>query len=177
MRLITIQNKKVLNTLLDNKLYTADFDHIFNDIEKDETNKFKAYQTLMNHYKYKVPPIFCCVLNRFSAFKETRNSKNSVILGLEVPDKLVKLHDINVWTNLQYCISKGFWKDSIYERYKPYLDGQFINGTTTVQAVIPYITPEFLLCAYKLPKNFLIQRENSNLLVDKAFCETPIYSK
>lgn len=155
MRLVTIQNKKVLDILKNGKIYTADFDHIFK-LEKNEPVKFMSYQVLMECYGYKHPPIFCCILDRKSTFNETKVSKNRVIIELEVLDTLVNVHNINVWNNMQYCIDRGIWTEETYERYKPYLlNGNLRDIGAIVQSTIPYINPKWIVGAYELPRNFI----------------------
>ena len=180
MRLITIQNKKVLETLLDNKLFTADFDYIFNKVNIDETNKFMAYQILMRRYGYKFPPIFCCVLDRWSSLKGTKISKNSVILELEIFDSIVNLHNFDVWVNLQHCIENGYWNDTVHERYNPYLDGLGAgNRSNTIQAVIPYIKPSSLINAYEITDEFIKNYDSyiGNLLINTSYNKIPIYKR
>ena len=156
MHLVTIQNKKVLNILKSGKIYKADFAYICDDIEKDYSYKISTYQVLMKHYMYITPPIFCAVLNRFAIFDGTKYNKDSIILKIDVPDDLIKMHLNITWKIILRSFEEDTWTSAIYNGIEAYLDGRNADlKDMCVQAVIPYIKPEWLIEAYKVPKNFM----------------------
>ena len=161
MKLVTIQHKKVLlDILLAGKIYKNDFkymlSHSFIDEkrEKEERDKILAYQVLMQYYDYKFPPIFCCLVDKHVNFKNTKKSRSNILLELDVPDEYVKLHLIFRWEIIQNKISLEKWDEAEYIHQKPFFHDENLDCGLTVQAVIPYIRPEWLIGAYTIPKNF-----------------------
>ena len=149
MKLVTIQDKKVLDILLKGKTYISDFLYSFDDIEEDDSTYIKAYQVLMQHYKYVYAPIFCCVLDRYSDFSGTKISKKQVLLELDVPDGFVKMFIQKVWVNIIDLIKHNLWDGAKFGAAISYLDGLNANiNDFTVQAVIPFIKPEWLVAHY-----------------------------
>ena len=163
MYLVTIQSKKVLNTLLDGKLYRADFPYIFKSFNEDETNKALAYQILMRYYYLKSAPIFCCALDRLSCFNGT-NPHNKVLIELNVPDNEVRsLHAYAAW--LYILKNSNSWNVDENEKYKPYFyscEPPHLDLIT--QAILAYICPNWLTAAYKIDKHFIDNFEDANKL-------------
>lgn len=175
MKLATIQSKEVLNILSNWEIYKSDFNKIFDDIDTNYSSKMQAYQILMKHYGYKTAPIFCCVVDRRSNFYDFRKS-NDILLELNVPDELVNLHLIYYWMDILFYTAKGQWNEDKYKRYKNYLDG--INADdmkADVQAVIPFIQPEWVIGAYKIDKDFVKECIKSNMLESKSYAHNQIY--
>lgn len=174
MTLITIQNKKVLDRLKSGKIYTSDFDHICDNVDEDDSYKFKSYRALMNHYDYYYPPIFCAVLDKVTSFNGTRDSRSNVILKLSVPDVAVKLHRYTTWHIMTLKTALKNYDSIILEECES-LDTEKIDKGEPIQAVIPYIKPEWLLEAYKVPKDFIANFIFSRLLLECDFNQDKIF--
>ena len=79
MRLITIQNKYVLDTLKNNKIYYADFDKI------SFSNYKKQWKELAKYLGFNECPIFCSPIDNDEA--STASNVNGVKITLDVPDE------------------------------------------------------------------------------------------
>lgn len=139
MRLITIQHKNVLKTLLSGQVYYAP--------PTVSKNLQKPYQKMLEHYKWYVKaPVFACVEGRYCEFYGAKTEK-SCILVLDVPDEQIKLQGYYNWVDVIYFTElPGEW-DSIMslEKFTEYtLDGKNIRDRDAVQATIPYIHPNWL---------------------------------
>ena len=164
MKLVTVQHKKVLETLLNNNIYRNDFKYIIKspfdnlDVKEElkEKAKVEAYQILMRHYCFSSPPIFCCVVDRLADFTHTNISKNSVLLELDVPDDLIKLHLLSTWDSILYNIYNKSWTDILYNNvFRKALDGEKTEREElNIQAVISYIHPDWLTGYYNVPEDF-----------------------
>ena len=158
MTLITVQDSKVLKTLLDNKTHIADFLYIV-DIDDDSPSVVTSYQLLMNHYDYKNAPVFCCALNRIADFSAVTIKPSSVLLELDVPDEFIKLQVAGDWCNIMTYVHYkcpfgvlGWTLGALMD----ILDGKNTDcEDLAIQATIPYIKPEWLNCAYEIPKHFI----------------------
>ena len=155
MKILMVQGKKVLNTLLKNKQYEADFYHT----KYLEDYAVTAYQILMKYLDYKTVPIFGCIFDRFSSFHGTHATKGSVILELDVPDELVTIQYFYGWLDFQSSIF--YLKPKPETAYHQQISYSFDPDLThnscmfTVQAVLPYIKPEWFVCAYKYDHEFI----------------------
>ena len=162
MKLVTIQHKKVLELLLKGITYENDFKYItsssFDDItdkqEKEEQDKIHSYQVLMRHYNYASPPIFCCIPEKRVSFEGTKISRYSILLELEVPDDFINFHLHFRWKNICNYISTGRYTAEKDEEAKQALEYRDVDCGLAMQAVIPFIYPEWLIGVYKIPKDF-----------------------
>lgn len=151
MKLVTIQNRSVLNTLLNNKSHFSDFNYVFDKTEVDESDQMKAYQVLMKAYNLKTAPIFCGVLGCGVNFYETKKSKNRVLLKLDVPNEFIHLHTMTLWLNIQYLIIHDMWTPEKEKKYIDLLSSNMMIGNGyrgSIQAIIPVIFPEWLVNYY-----------------------------
>lgn len=139
----TIQNKKVLETLKNNKIHYAK--------PVNFSSLSIPYDKMMKHYHWNHTPIFGCAVNRYCDFYGAI-LEDSVILTLDVPDDLVKLQVYYDWTDIIYYIENPKeWKDK-YSTYnfnnfiKNTLDGYRTNDPDAIiQVTMPYIKPEWLV--------------------------------
>ena len=172
MKLATIQHKKILKPLIKNRIHIADFNHIFDDIEKDYSSLNAAYQFMMNHYGYKDPPIFCCVVGKISDFRNTKNYKNIILFELDVPDEFVKLQSFYDWNNIVWYIENM----TRYTRHEPFdeyhrnvLNGLNLDEYGAVfQATIPYINPNWIKHIYNVDKKFMDLFISGSYLTDPS---------
>ena len=186
MKLVTIQNKKVLYKLINGHTYLNDFEYIIKEDknanyitpqEFAEMSRIKAYQVLMRHYGFTTPPIFCCVPNRVVNFTGT-TPKNNILLELEVPNDMIHVHLFDTWKHIYHSVYTKWWCDTLYEESKDYLDGKdTIYNLHSIQAVIPYILPEWLLSAYKVYDGFIDKYEDKALFEYNYKCCYCIYPK
>ena len=157
MTLLTIQDNKVLNNLLNNKTHIGDFYYI---IDPDDNDSYivEAYQKMMRHYGYDNVPIFCCVFDKLADFSGVIIKPSSVLLKLSVPDEFVKLQVAEHWRNI---MNYFYFKYDMYiPAWSPYdildvLDGKGIDNNIAIQATIPYIKPEWLMTAYDINEDFI----------------------
>lgn len=164
MRLLTIQSKKVLNILRSNKTYMADFYHM-NHLQ---LHNVEAYQLLMDYLQYKYVPIFCVVFNRLASFKNAHVIKGSVILDLNVPNEFIKLQSVYAWNDLQSTLFYVCLNDqNRYRKISESLNPDWTdNKLFTIQAILPYIEPDWVTCAYKYDKDFVKTFNDGVLLND-----------
>ena len=167
MKLVTIQHKKVLDILMNNKIYTSELDYIFNKVEIDESSVMNAYQFLMQQYGFKKAPIFCNKIGIKSTFNGTKSS-SKIILELNVPDNLIKIHSYNLWMHLLYAYCAYKVSNEFIDRMHDLFADDFVAKipiATTFQAVIPYIHPDWLVSAYKMPNDFISKFSSSDILL------------
>lgn len=185
MKLVTIQHKKVLYSLIKGNTYINDFKYVLTNSDDDsetitdeerlDISKVKSYQVLMRHYKYTTPPIFCCVVDRVANFTRTTPSKDNVLLELDVPDDFIHLHPFDTWDYIYRRINRNRWNEDLYEEEKVYLDGKDTDGTVlcSIQAVIPCIKPEWLKFAYKIDDKF-IDLCTENYIFEAGYSSNPL---
>ena len=151
MKILTIQNKDVLNTLKQNKIYYA------NRISLSENLK-EVYTMMMNHYNYVNSPIFGCIIGRYAEFYGA-NIENGIILELDIPDQYVKKQVYYDWTDLIYFMEfpEEFTSCSL-ELDDFMLD--VLNGKNTedldkpIQVTFPHIDPKWLINSYEITNDF-----------------------
>ena len=182
MQLLTIQDKKVLNILLKNKIYTSDFYHSFDDPSLDDFCLMNAYQLVMQHYGYTAPPIFCCVVGRLANFKGIKSIDHPVLLELYVPDEVVKLHSFTNWIDIIYQLSEEYVGpvDSSFDNYvEDVLDGADVsNVNTQIQATIPHIKIDWLSDAYDVTTDFIFKFPGFDTLNNpRSYGLKPIYTQ
>ena len=141
MRLITIQHKEVLKTLLGKLTYYA-------ERTKREMLQ-RPYRTMIKHYGWNgiKAPVFGCVVGEPCEFMGC-STKDAYILTLEVPDEKVRLQAYYKWTETCYFLSHS---DEWHQDYElPDYMEMVLNGLgltnkyMAVQATFPYIRPEWL---------------------------------
>ena len=186
MRLVTIQNKKILELLLKGITYKNDFEYVLGEIddcynfitqrEYSEITRAKAYQILMRHYRYTTPPIFCCIVQRIVNFTGTTKSNRNILLELEVPDEFINLHKFDTWQYIFHLVYRNDWNDALYETLKEYLDGKDTGKEYlgSIQAVIPFIKPDWLKGAYKITNRFIDLYEEE-YLYENNYNWKPLY--
>ena len=153
MKLLTIQSRKVLNTLRKGDTYKADF-YYMNHLKP---HLVEARQLLMRYLNYESVPIFCAIYDRYITFKNTYVTRSSVILELDVPDEFVTIQSLYDWIDLHVVLC--YANVDMPEQVKLYRIAETLDpgyGSTYVaQAVLPYIKPEWLVNAYKCNKEFI----------------------
>lgn len=176
MHLITLQSRKAIPVLLNKKPFISDFEHILSSKveltehrELYEKTKLKAYQLLMKQYDYKNPPIFCCIVDTIADFDLISSKKDKIIIEMEVPDEYVKVHGFENWAYIYYLIYKNYLTESIYDMLKNGLDGKNIDYNQAVQAVIPYINPEWVLGIWKPCESFVTHFSGGAVLDECQF--------
>lgn len=152
MKLITIQDINVFKQLKQNNVYYSDLSRLNN-----KSNLIKPYKIMMNHYGYLHVPIFCCVIGRYSEFFGAK-IEDGIILELDVPKDIVKLQVYYNWSDIIYFTEyPNEWSGSDINKF--IIDT--LNGYETdsdkhaIQAVIPYIHPEWLKGSYIISPKFL----------------------
>ena len=159
MRLATIQDKRVLKTLLKNQTHISDFYYIFNDLEKDYSQIAEIYQTVMKHYGYNNPPIFACVIGKYSNFYGSKSDRDIVLLELNVPNDLVNLQADKHWLDFIYYFYRKklfMHEDAFDQSVAEVLNGKDVTlPFETIQATIPFINPDWLQSAYEVDKDFI----------------------
>ena len=182
IRLATIQDKRVLKQLLNNQLFTSDFYYICDDLDVDYSDFIRIYQSVMDFYGYKNPPIFTCVVNDYANFYGTRRTKNIVLLDLWVPNDFVNVQSDTNWGDfLFYAYRPELWSfEESFEDFKAkVLNGKDIAKLREpVQATIPCIFPSWLNGAYEIDKTFIDKFRGFTVFSDSNFNELkPLYLK
>lgn len=149
MVLVTVQNKKVFDTLAHNAYYAP-------AVKSD--NLKSPYQMMCKHYKWDITaPVFACVKGKYCNFFGC-NTENAYILTLNVPDNIVKLQDYYNWVDIIYFTEfPNEWESSMSftEFTAKTLDGLGTDDPrSTIQATIPYIRPEWLTSYKPFTENF-----------------------
>lgn len=152
MKLVTVQNVEVVKQLRRGNTYYAELSRI-----EGESNLSNAYQVMMGHYGYSHAPVFGCVVGRRAEFYGA-NLDNSVLLELEIPDDVVRLQSYYDWSDVIYFLEFPYeWNGDDFDKFV----ANTLNGfgtadmKCTVQAVIPYILPEWLKEVYDLNVKFV----------------------
>ena len=105
----TIQNRKVLDTLLSNKIHFSKRDKIDNLTE--------PYKKMSEYYNWGSSPIFCCEVGRYSNFYGA-NCEDAVLLTLDVPDDLVKRQIYYDWSDVVYYTEfPNEWEYGSFDKY------------------------------------------------------------
>lgn len=135
----TIQNRKVLETLLSNKIHFSKRDKIDNLTE--------PYKKMSEYYNWGSNPIFCCEVGRYSNFYGA-NYEDAVLLTLDVPDDIVKRQIYYDWSDVVYYTEfPNEWEYGTFDKFV----AEVLNGVGTddqhaiIQVTIPFIWPEFLV--------------------------------
>lgn len=173
MKLITIQHVNVLKTLKKGNTYYANFERI----RGRASNLIEPYKAMMVHYNYSYVPIFCGVVNRYAEFYGA-TTENAIIIELNVPDNLVKTQSYYDWSDVIYFTEfpneagSGF---NLKKFTRDVLDGlNTEKDTTAIQAVIPYVKPEWVVDTHKLTNKFLGLHCGSggrNILTENSYKE------
>ena len=139
MRLTTIQNKHVLDTLKSNKIYYADFDKI------SFSNYKKQWKELAKYLGFKECPIFCSPIDNDEA--STASNVNGVKITLNVPDKECHVMDYYGFADWLYYSSGqeyddyfNWGADKALKNIDKYLD----KDANIVQVVINRIDPKWV---------------------------------
>lgn len=172
MKLITVQNKSVLDLLRSDKIYIADIR------TKADSNLMEPYLKMMDHYKYLSCPIFACVIGRRAEFDGAKFQNDPIILELDVPDEIVKLQSYYDWTDVIYFTE---WPDEwdeggpliTFEQFtKDVFNGFNTNNDVPIQATLPFIKPEWFVNAYEIPPRFIKLHNRSggrNVLTEDSY--------
>ena len=139
MRLITIQNKSVLDTLKDNKIYYADFDKI------SFSNYKKQWKELAKYLGFNECPIFCSPIDNDEA--STASNVNGVKITLDVPDEECHVMDYYGFADWLYY-SSGQEYDSYFnwgaDKALKNIDKYLDKDAKIVQVVINRIDPKWV---------------------------------
>lgn len=93
MRCLTVQNKKVLEHIINNGYYFLDANL------SNNSYLLKPYEFLKNKYGYKHNPIFLSPVGFHVEMFGTHFSADSVVLELEIPEKYLQVQEYYDWTD------------------------------------------------------------------------------
>lgn len=158
MKLLTIQSRKVLNTLLKDNIYCADFYYM----PHLKPGEVEAYQLLMRYCHYKTVPIFCSVYNELANFLNTHIVRGCVFIELDVPNEFITLQYSFLWIELLSFLKMGDSDDMhLAKSWKEQkIEASMVKDLNddikySIQAILPFIKPEWLIRAYKYNKDFV----------------------
>ena len=138
MKLITVQSKKVLNTLLDGKVFIAG---------KNQGYLADSYAVMQEYYDYDFTPIFCGKVGSLCEFYGITTT-DAYILQLDVPDKFCNFQSYYDWCDVIYYMEdpeEWHHPDVTLDEYiDQVLAGDYIDPRSPIQVTIPYILPEWL---------------------------------
>lgn len=152
MLIKSIQNKQVLQTLLNNKIHYSD-----RNIYNLPDNLQKPYDRMSKHYGWDHWPIFGCEVGRYCEFYGAIY-ENSVLLTLTVPDIIAKRQIYYDWTDLIYFMERpNAWESGSFSEFiKNTLDGKNTDKKTAIiQVTLPYIKPEWLVKYENISEQFI----------------------
>ena len=139
MRLITIQNKEVLNILKSGKTYYANFDKI------QYSNYKKQWKELAKYLGFKECPIFCSPIDDDTA--TTASGIEGVKITLNVPDSECHSMDYYGFADWLYY-SDGQEYDSVFnwgaDKALKNIDKYLDKNSDIVQVVLNRIEPEWV---------------------------------
>lgn len=141
MRVITIQNKNVVDTLLKTGKYTLDNAVLY-------ANLIKPYQFMMKHYNYNHYPIFLCPVGYRVNFGGA-NLENAYMIEMEIPDRYCKIQDYYGWSDFIYfneCPNEftGFIRCNTVEQYGTYILDMYKSKKLIDHKVVYQVTTQFL---------------------------------
>lgn len=149
MLIKSIQNKKVLETLQNNKTHIAENTKV--------TNLIKPYETMRKYYGWKNTPVFGCLVGRYCEFYGAATD-DTVILTLNVPDEFVKLQVYYDWTDVIYYTEfTNEWECGSFDEFV----ANVLNGVGTdderaiIQVTMPFIKPEWLVSYEPITNEFI----------------------
>lgn len=159
--LLTIQQKPVLDILQSHKTY-------FNSGKYTKENHLIAFKELMTKYHYNAYPIFACVMGLYgNCFGIPDNCTDLYLLELQVPNNYIKYQNYYDWTDFIYftefpdewndvspTITMEQFKHQVLFEYKTKPDIPDSKNPCPIQAVIPYISPNWLKKYTPLPKSY-----------------------
>lgn len=143
MKCITIQNKIVLEKILNDGIYYKEF-NINDDI------KTKSYEFIKNTYNYLYYPIFLSIIGYRAELFGISFDKDMIAIELDIPDNEVKIQKYYDWTDFIYFNEyRNEFKGSIFNSIEEFgnyvLLNSELNDEDTFQATIQYIKKEWLI--------------------------------
>lgn len=146
MKIVTIQNKAVLNILLSGNTYIADMSRV-------PKNLIEPYKHMQRLYGWNTCPVFAAPVGYRVEFYGCR-SDNGVLLCLDVPDEFIKLQRYYSWSDFIFYLEnpdEDVPDASVidYNLKEPVKDA-------ALQATLPFIRPEWVFCyLMNVPERFL----------------------
>jgi hypothetical protein len=153
-RLITIQNKKVLEILKKNKEYRL----TFLDSKYIAKNRLEAYKNMSFHYNWTSFPIFLSEVGRYSEMYGA-NTKDAILLELEIPEEYIKRQKYYFWSDYIYFLEfKDEFKDVYNIPFKTFEQKILFNKTFKKKDIIQVSTDilkeEWLVKTHELTEDF-----------------------
>lgn len=151
IKLFTIQNKKILKLLDNNKPYYANF----NNVISKRSNLYTPYKDMAKYYNWTNAPIFCASMEPgyVSYIHGYAAPKNEAIgLLLSVPEKYIKRQYYYDWTDYIYFTEfrnefyEGAKEGYTFEQFKQdVFDCTNLGSYQIFQYTIPYINPKWII--------------------------------
>lgn len=152
MRLITFQDKYVLNSLENKNIYECNkifFESKYNDLYNKFTNRMK--ESLGIDMNRRVIPIWCWVIQKDLELnidiinelydREIPKCNNLVMLELDVPKEFLFISNYDLWSDYLFRIVFENKLEFSYEEIDKLFEK--VKGAK-LQASIPFITKEFI---------------------------------
>lgn len=146
MKIVTIQNKAVLNIINTEGIYKASYSRV-------SENLLAPYKALAKEYNYTSCPIFAGVVGKYCEFYGAK-TEHSVALELDIPDEEVSFQDYYNWVDVIYYMeaSKEEFEETFntalvpnIETYTKMVLNDKVEPNRAVQATIPYIKKEWII--------------------------------
>ena len=152
MKVASIQNKAVLDTLLSGNIYKA-------DINRVSKNLIEPYNHMQKLYGWSTCPIFAAPVGYRVEFFGCRVG-GGVLIYLDVPDEFIRFQPYYSWTDFIFYIENPDEEvpdASVIE----YNISKPVNYEA-IQVTMPFIKPEWISCYMKcIPKRFLETHDGS----------------
>lgn len=95
MRVITIQHREVLRQLIKNGVYIADYSRV-------SDNLIKPYKFMQESFGWVGAPVFLVPLGHYVELGGAKFNKDSVVIELDIPDRLCKVQLYYNWSDFIY---------------------------------------------------------------------------
>ena len=142
MKTISIQNKKVIDKLLNNERY---INHNFLSVP---SNLIEPYMEMSKYYHWQSRPIFMGIIGTYCNFGGA-DINNTYLIEMNIPDKYCKLQDYYAWSDYIYFSELPKECDRNIEDFRNEVLGQFDNEIywrkdIVYQGTVPFILKDWV---------------------------------
>lgn len=95
MKLITIQHKSALESLLNNGIYQADYKYVKSHLQK-------PYKFMCSEYGYKSCPIFLGIVGLRAELAGAGTGSDFVAMEFDIPDEYIRIQRYYFWSDFIY---------------------------------------------------------------------------
>lgn len=170
MQVVTIQHKKVLESLENTGVYQAEMSRV-------PDNRKQAYQDMCEYYGWDHCPVFGCELGHELHLDDGR-CEDGVALQLEVPDMYARRQHYYDWSDVIYFLEfPNEFNDTFdltkvpdiktYEKFV--FDFIYLGSYDIVQVTMPFLKKEWITAVSYNPLAVVEQSRHDDVL--RSLCE------